>query len=175
MISIPRKAGISSMENNIFTNTKDLQSLISSLKSQHKKIIFTNGVFDIIHKGHVQYLNQAKNLGDVLIVGLNSDSSVKQIKGEGKPINNENDRAFVLSNLKAVDYVVVFDEDNPYNLIKTIIPDFLVKGGDWKPEEIIGSDIVQKSGGKVLSIEYTENYSTSKIIERIQKFRLDKL
>lgn len=160
------------METNIYKNAKDLQPLISSLKSQSKKIIFTNGVFDIIHKGHVQYLNEAKELGDVLIVGLNSDSSVKRIKGEGRPINNENDRAFILSNLKAVDYVVIFDEDNPYKLIESITPDFLVKGGDWKPEDIIGSDIVQKSGGKVMSIRYVDNYSTTDIIEKVKKDRL---
>jgi len=156
-------------ESEIYTESDDIKSLISRLKSERKKIVFTNGVFDIIHRGHVQYLNQAKNLGDILIVGLNSDSSTKRIKGRGRPINNQNDRAFVLSNLKAVDCVIIFDEDDPYNLIKSILPDFLVKGGDWKTKEIIGSDIVQQSGGEVLSINYLQGYSTSELINRIRE------
>ena len=141
--------------------------LVKSLKAQNKKIIFTNGVFDIIHRGHVEYLNEAKKLGDVLFVGLNSDSSVKKIKGDKRPFIKENDRAIVLTNLKPVDYVVVFEEDNPYNLIKFILPDVLVKGGDWKPADIIGSDVVLEHGGKVQSLKYVDNYSTTAIIQRI--------
>ncbi len=157
------------MTNVIFRNSDDLITLISQLKSENKKIVFTNGVFDILHRGHVEYLNEARNLGDILIVGLNSDSSVKSIKGENRPVVNENDRACVLSNLKPVDFVVIFDEDNPYELIKKILPDVLVKGGDWKKSDIIGADIVEKSGGKVLSIKYLDNYSTTSIIERIKE------
>jgi|SRR5438552_18114748 len=153
----------------IFKNNRDLQFLISQLKSENKKIVFTNGVFDILHRGHVQYLNEAKKLGDSLIVGINSDSSVRKIKGNNRPVMNENDRAYVLTNLKAVDYVVIFEEENPYNLIKNIQPDFLVKGGDWKKGEIIGSDIVEKSGGKVLCLKYLVNYSTTSIIQKIQE------
>jgi rfaE bifunctional protein nucleotidyltransferase chain/domain len=157
------------MPDNIYRISKELDSLVSSLKSQNRKIVFTNGVFDIIHRGHVAYLNEAKKLGDVLIVGLNSDSSVKQIKGDSRPINNENDRAYVLVNLKAVDIAAIFEEDTPYNLIKSIVPDVLVKGGDWKPEDIVGSDIVLKSGGRVLSLSYIDDYSTTGILKRISE------
>ena len=157
------------MLNSIYRPGKELDELISSLKSQNRKIVFTNGVFDIIHRGHVEYLNEAKRLGDVLIVGLNSDSSVKKIKGDSRPVNSENDRAFVLVNLKAVDYVVIFEEDTPYILIKSIVPDVLAKGGDWKTEDIVGSDIVLDSGGKVLSLKYIENYSTTGIINKISE------
>jgi rfaE bifunctional protein nucleotidyltransferase chain/domain len=157
------------MLNSIYRPGKELDELISSLKSQNRKIVFTNGVFDIIHRGHVEYLNEAKKLGDVLIVGLNSDSSVKKIKGDSRPVNSENDRAFVLVNLKAVDYVVIFEEDTPYTLIKSIVPDVLIKGGDWKTQDIVGSDIVLDSGGKVLSLKYIENYSTTGIINKISE------
>ena len=157
------------MLNSIYRPGKELDELISSLKSQNRKIVFTNGVFDIIHRGHVEYLNEAKRLGDVLIVGLNSDSSVKKIKGDSRPVNSENDRAFVLVNLKAVDYVVIFEEDTPYTLIKSIVPDVLVKGGDWKTEDIVGSDIVLDSGGKVLSLKFIKNYSTTGIINKISE------
>ncbi|MGH2575328.1 MAG: D-glycero-beta-D-manno-heptose 1-phosphate adenylyltransferase [Ignavibacteria bacterium] len=153
----------------IFRDNGGLTELINKLKKEKKIIVFTNGVFDIIHRGHVEYLNQAKKLGDVLIVGINSDSSVKKIKGEDRPIIGESDRAFVLVNLKAVDFVVIFQEDNPYNLIKNILPDVLVKGGDWKEKNIIGSEIVLNSGGKVISLNYVDNYSTSSIIDTVQK------
>jgi len=157
------------MADYIYKPGKELDALISSLKSQNRKIVFTNGVFDIIHRGHVEYLNEAKKFGDVLIVGLNSDSSVKQIKGESRPVNNEIDRAYVLVNLKAVDNVVIFAEDTPFNLIKSIVPDVLVKGGDWKTADIVGSDIVLESGGKVLSLKYIDNYSTTGIINKISE------
>lgn len=157
------------MQNEIYRINKDLDSLISSLKKQNKKIVFTNGVFDIIHRGHVEYLNEAKSHGDILIVGLNSDLSTKRIKSEDRPVNKEDDRAFVLANLKAVDYVVIFEEDTPYNIIKAIVPNVLVKGGDWKPQDIVGSDIVLGSGGKVLSLKYVDNYSTTGIIKKISE------
>ncbi len=157
------------MLENIFKINNNLASLIASLKKQGSKIVFTNGVFDIIHRGHVEYLNEAKSYGDILIVGLNSDSSTKSIKGSSRPVNREDDRAFVLTNLKAVDYVVIFEEDTPYNLIKAIVPNVLVKGGDWKPEDIVGSDIVLGSGGKVLSLKYIDNYSTTGIIKKISE------
>ena len=157
------------MPDNIYKIGKELDTLVSSLKSQKRKIVFTNGVFDIIHRGHAAYLSEAKKLGDVLIVGLNSDSSVKRIKGSTRPVNNENDRAYVLVNLKPVDYVAIFEEDTPYNLIKSVVPDVLVKGGDWKAEEIVGSDIVTKSGGKVLSLSYIDNYSTTGILKKISE------
>ncbi|MFA5012515.1 MAG: D-glycero-beta-D-manno-heptose 1-phosphate adenylyltransferase [Ignavibacteria bacterium] len=132
-------------------------------------LVFTNGCFDIIHRGHVEYLNQAKSLGKYLLVGLNSDESVRKIKGEGRPINIEADRAFVLSNIKCVDAVIVFNEDTPYNLIKAVRPDILVKGGDWKENMIVGSDVVKNYGGKVYSLKYVDSYSTSNIIDKIRK------
>ncbi|MBS1513909.1 MAG: D-glycero-beta-D-manno-heptose 1-phosphate adenylyltransferase [Bacteroidetes bacterium] len=142
---------------------------IQKLKKDGKKIVFTNGVFDIIHRGHVEYLNEAKALGDYLIVGLNADASVKRLKGDTRPVNKENDRKFVMENLKAVDDVIIFTEDTPFNLISKIIPDVLVKGGDWKEDQIVGSDIVKQNGGKVYSLKFVNNYSTTGIIEKILK------
>lgn len=152
---------------NIFASDEDISVLLGSLKNNGKRIVFTNGVFDIIHRGHVEYLLAAKKLGDILIVGLNSDFSVKNIKGDKRPIVNQQNRAYVLSNLIPVDYVVIFEEDTPYNLIKQIVPDILVKGSDWKEDEIIGSDIVTAGGGKVTRIDFVENNSSTGIIERI--------
>jgi len=151
----------------IFKNINEVVPLIKDLKSQKKKIVFTNGVFDIIHRGHIEYLKEAKSLGDVLIVGLNSDKSVKEIKGEKRPIISEENRAIVLSNLKPVDYVVIFNEDTPYELINAIKPDILVKGGDWSADKIVGSDIVNSYGGQVRAIKFIENNSSTDIIGRI--------
>jgi rfaE bifunctional protein nucleotidyltransferase chain/domain len=151
---------------NIFKITDDL-SFVEKLKSENKKIVFTNGVFDIIHRGHVEYLTEARSLGDVLIVGLNSDSSVKKIKGEKRPIVNEENRAYVLANLKPVDYVVIFPEDTPYNLISVIKPCILVKGADWAEDKIVGADIVKANDGEIKRIKYVENNSSTNIIEKI--------
>lgn len=137
------------------------------LKDENKKVVFTNGCFDILHRGHVSYLNEAKSLGDVLVVGVNSDESVKRLKGPGRPMNAENDRSFLLENLKAVDHTIVFGEDTPYELIKSILPDYLVKGGDWKKEDIVGYDIVTANGGLVKSLNFVGNYSTTGLIEKI--------
>jgi len=145
----------------------DLKAIRSKLKASGKKVVFTNGVFDLIHAGHVDYLSKAKKLGDVLIVGLNSDDSVKRIKGEKRPILKQDERAFILSNLKPVDYVISFDEDTPEKLISEIIPDILVKGADWAVEKIVGREIVEKNGGKVMNIEFANDQSTSKIIDLI--------
>lgn len=145
-----------------------LSKLTKELKNQNKKIVFTNGCFDILHAGHARYLSQAKQLGDVLILGLNTDSSVSRIKGPNRPINNENDRAEVLSALKSVDYVVLFDEETPINLIKEIVPDYLVKGGDYVANEIVGYDIVKQNGGETVIIPLLEGRSTTKIIEKSQ-------
>ncbi|MBC77339.1 MAG: D-glycero-beta-D-manno-heptose 1-phosphate adenylyltransferase [Halobacteriovoraceae bacterium] len=134
-----------------------------------KKLVFTNGCFDILHKGHVAYLNEAKALGDLLIVGLNSDQSVRGLKGPERPVNSELDRKFVLENLKSVDFVEIFNDSTPYDLIKEVMPDILVKGGDWKPEDIVGSDIVLGSGGKVMSLNFVNGYSTTNIISKINK------
>jgi rfaE bifunctional protein nucleotidyltransferase chain/domain len=141
------------------------------LKSQgyfkDKKIVFTNGCFDIIHSGHVLYLEEAASLGDILILGLNSDSSVKKLKGDTRPINNQHDRAVVLAGLSAVSFIIIFDENTPYNLIKSVIPNVLVKGGDWAVEDIVGHDIVGQSGGEVKSLLFKEGQSTTSIINKI--------
>lgn len=157
------------MKKKVYRLDKELESLVAALKSGSGKIVFTNGVFDIIHRGHVEYLTDAKSRGDVLIVGVNSDSSVKRIKGDSRPVNNENDRAYILLNLKPVDYVVIFEEDTPYNLIKTVRPNVLVKGGDWKVKEIVGADIVLNEGGQVFSLKFVDNYSTTSIINKINE------
>ncbi|EQC43431.1 D-glycero-beta-D-manno-heptose 1-phosphate adenylyltransferase [Bacteriovorax sp. Seq25_V] len=134
----------------------------------NKKIVFTNGCFDILHRGHVAYLNDAREQGDLLVVGVNSDASVKRLKGEDRPINNELDRKFMLENLKAVDFVFVFEEDTPYELIKKIQPDVLVKGGDWKVEDIVGHDIVAMKGGVTKSLRFEDGYSTTGLINQVQ-------
>jgi len=148
---------------------KELKAIRQKLKTENKKVVFTNGVFDLIHSGHVDYLVKAKALGDVLIVGLNSDKSVKKIKGDKRPILKQEERSFILANLKPVDYVILFDEDTPENLIKELVPDILVKGGDWTVDKIVGNDIVIKNGGEVKSIEFVNPQSTSKIIDIILK------
>ncbi len=145
----------------------EIKKIRLKLKAEGKNVVFTNGVFDLIHSGHVDYLSKAKKLGDVLIVGLNSDDSVKRIKGDKRPILNQVERSFILSNIKPVDYVVVFEEDTPANLISEIIPDILVKGADWAVEEIVGKDVVEKNGGKVMNIEFVNDQSTSRIIDLI--------
>jgi D-beta-D-heptose 7-phosphate kinase/D-beta-D-heptose 1-phosphate adenosyltransferase len=143
---------------------KDLLRVAAELRSRGKKIVFTNGCFDILHIGHVRYLAKARRLGDVLIVGLNSDSSVSRLK-PGRPVNAEKARAEVLAALSAVDYVTVFTEPTPYRLIKALKPDILVKGGDWKKEEIVGSDIA----GQTFSLPFTRGASTTGIIGKILK------
>jgi D-glycero-beta-D-manno-heptose 1-phosphate adenylyltransferase len=149
------------------------QSALSSLKSvwklQSQQIVFTNGCFDILHRGHVEYLAKAASLGNILVVGLNTDASVKRLKGPNRPINDEQSRAIVLSALQYINYVILFDEDTPYELIKKVEPDFLVKGSDYTPENIVGADIVQAKGGKVITIDLTEGFSTSKTIAEINK------
>ena len=131
-----------------------------------QKIVFTNGCFDVLHYGHVRYLAQARQLGDVLVVGLNSDASVRRLKGEGRPINPEQARAFVLAALEMVDYVCLFEEDTPYNLISAVQPDVLVKGGDYAIDNIVGGDIVKKRNGEVVVLPFVEGYSSTRIIEK---------
>jgi rfaE bifunctional protein nucleotidyltransferase chain/domain len=155
----------------MISKIKDLKILaktLSALRSKGKKIVFTNGCFDILHVGHVDYLSKARRLGDVLVVGLNSDSSVKKIKGKGRPINKESDRAKVLSSLYFVDYITSFNEPTPENLIKKVRPDILVKGGDWKIGDIVGSSFVRSYGGKIERIPFVKGYSTTSIIEKIE-------
>ncbi len=148
---------------------EDLVKRIKVLKKRGNTVVFTNGCFDIIHAGHISYLRQAKSLGDFLVVGLNSDASVKRLKGEGRPVNDQYSRAVTLSCLSMVNYVTIFTQDTPYDLIAAICPEVLVKGGDWSPSEIVGSDIVRSYGGDVLTIPFIEGYSTSDIIEKIKK------
>ena len=152
--------------NNILSRAS-MKFMREKFKEENKKVVFTNGVFDIIHSGHIDYLIKAKALGDILIIGLNSDSSVKRIKGEKRPIINQSDRAFVLSNLKPVDYVVLFEEDTPLEIIKAIVPDVLVKGADWSLDKIVGSDVVLNNGGEVKNISFVNDQSTSRIVDLI--------
>jgi len=147
----------------------ELKAIRLKLKASGKKVVFTNGVFDLIHSGHIDYLSKAKLLGDVLIVGLNTDDSVKRIKGEKRPILSQEERAFIISNLKPVDYVIFFNEDTPEKLISELIPNVLVKGADWTVDKIVGKDIVEKNGGKVKAIDFVNDQSTSKIIDLIVK------
>ena len=137
-------------------------------ENKNKRIVFTNGCFDILHRGHVTYLTEAKKLGDILVVGLNSDASVKRLKGPERPLNNEIDRRYVLSQLKAVDFVEIFEEDTPLNLILKINPKILVKGGDWKVDQIVGAKEVLANGGDVFSLNFVDGYSTTALINKIQ-------
>lgn len=146
----------------LVTSAQDLKKILESKKN----IVFTNGCFDLLHVGHVRYLKEAKALGQILVVGVNSDSSVKKLKGPSRPLQNENDRAEILSSLACVDYVVIFSEETPLKLIEEISPQILVKGGDWKPEQIVGSQHVLARGGKVFSLNFIEGRSTTKIIEK---------
>jgi rfaE bifunctional protein nucleotidyltransferase chain/domain len=153
--------------NNKIIQTTSLLSILLKHKEEGKKIVFTNGCFDILHLGHIEYLAKAADFGDILVVGLNTDKSVKIIKGNERPINNQNARASVLASLFFVDYVVLFDENTPENLIKIIKPNILVKGKDYKLEEIAGADDVINNGGEVHTIELTEGFSTTNIINKI--------
>ena len=136
-------------------------------KSSRSTVVFTNGVFDILHRGHAEYLAKAKALGDRLIVGVNSDASVKRIKGPLRPVVGEEDRAFLVSQLVPVDAVCLFSEETPYELIKSLLPDVLVKGADWKVDDVVGKDVVEKAGGKVLTLPFVPDRSTTNIIGRI--------
>lgn len=142
-----------------------------SVQSQGGLVVFTNGVFDLLHPGHVRYLQEARRLGALLIVGVNSDRSVRAIKEPGRPLNSEDERTEVLLSLECVDAVVVFDEDNPHDLIEAIQPDILVKGADWGPTEIIGRDVVEARGGRVVRIDLAPGYSTTELIRRVQTDR----
>ena len=139
------------------------------LRREGRQLVFTNGCFDILHVGHVRYLRSARSLGDALVVAINSDRSVRELKGTGRPIMNEEERAEVLAALDAVDYVTVFDDLSPRALISEVLPDILVKGGDYQPEEIHGREETEAAGGRVLSLPFVEGASTSSIIEKIKK------
>ena len=154
------------MSNNKIIDRSHIREILSRQKQEGKKIVFTNGCFDLIHVGHVRYLSQAKELGDILVIGLNADNSVSSIK-PGRPITPEAQRAEVLAALSMVDYIVLFSEDTPYELIKAVNPDVLVKGADWKPEDIVGNDIVKD----VHTIPFVDGISTTGIIRKIQNLK----
>ncbi len=149
--------------------TAELRPLLAVLRAAGKKIVFTNGCFDLIHTGHTRYLAKAKSFGDLLIVAVNSDSSVRMIKGDKRPINSESDRMETLAALESVDYVTLFSEPDPHRVISELQPDVLVKGGDWRVDQIIGRDVVEARGGRVMTVPYLEGASTTSIIEKILK------
>ena len=146
----------------------ELERRIAQWRIKSNKLVFTNGCFDILHVGHIHTLQEAKKLGDKLIVGLNSDTSVKSLKGEERPINNEQDRAKIIAALECVDLVVIFTEETPRLLIEMICPDILVKGGDWKVDQIVGGSFVEKYGGKVFSVPFQEGHSTTNLLKKIK-------
>ena len=147
----------------------DVKDEVARLKAEGQKIVFTNGCFDILHSGHARYLFAARQLGDHLIVAVNSDRSVEAIKGSGRPIVAQEDRAELVAALGCVDTVLIFDEDNPFKVIETLRPDVLVKGGDWAEEDIIGADLVKEAGGRVERIPFVTGYATTDIVERIRR------
>jgi len=146
-----------------------MKTLVSAWKKDGKKVVFTNGVFDLLHIGHITYMAKASELGDKLIIGLNSDSSVKRIKGDDRPVNDQNSRAALLAALFFVDGIVLFEEDTPLNLISTLLPDILVKGADYAVENIVGAKEVIANGGEVKTINFVEGYSSTSIIQKIRK------
>ena len=151
-----------------FVSKESLQTLLKGWNEQQYKIVFTNGCFDILHRGHVEYLCHARDLGDKLVLGLNTDASVKrQGKSPERPVNNEETRAIILAGLECIDAIVLFDEDTPYDLIKFVQPDILVKGNDYKAEEIVGYDIVSAKGGSVMTIPLVQGFSTTRLIEKL--------
>jgi D-beta-D-heptose 7-phosphate kinase/D-beta-D-heptose 1-phosphate adenosyltransferase len=147
----------------------EIKLIREQLKQQNKKVVFTNGCFDLIHSGHVDYLVKAKEMGDILILALNSDSSIRSIKGDKRPILKQDERAFIVSNLKPVDYVTFFNEDTPAEIISELVPDVLVKGADWAIEKIVGREIVEVNGGEVKTINFVNDQSTSNIIKIIKE------
>jgi len=149
---------------NIKSN-KEIKEIREQLKKQNRKVVFTNGCFDLIHSGHVDYLVKAKEMGDVLILALNTDESIKRIKGDKRPILRQDERAFIVSNLKPVDYVTFFNEDTPAEIISELIPDILVKGADWSIDKIIGREIVEANGGEVKTIKFVNDQSTSTLLK----------
>lgn len=150
---------------------RSLQSVIDRLAPirRDKKVVFTNGCFDLLHVGHVRYLKSAKELGDFLVVGINSDASVRALKGDERPLQNEEDRAEILASLECIDFVILFSDPTPVELIKAIQPDVLVKGGDWAIDKIVGADIVRTAGGQVTTIPFVNGRSTTRLVEKIRQ------
>ncbi len=148
-------------------NRKKLENQLAVWRFKDKKIVFTNGCFDLLHLGHIDYLSKAKDQGDVLIVGVNTDASVQRLKGAGRPVTDEISRSMIMASLQFVSAVVLFDEDTPYDLIQQVQPDVLVKGSDYKPEDIVGYDVVKAKGGEIVTIDFLEGYSTTGIFNKI--------
>ncbi len=152
-----------------FHTRESLKTLLNQWNSENKEVVFTNGCFDILHRGHVEYLSHARDLGDKLILGLNTDASVKRLgKSPERPINSQETRATILAALECVDAIILFDEDTPFELIDFVQPDVLVKGSDYKAEDIVGYDIVTAKGGKVITIQLVDGFSTTKLIEKMK-------
>lgn len=156
-------------KNKVIKDISLLKEKLLEEKKKNKKIVFTNGCFDLIHKGHIILLKKAKSEGDLLVVAINSDDSIRKLKGENRPIFPEDERAEILAAFKMVDFVTIFNEENPHKIISELKPDVLVKGGDWTVETVIGRDIVEASGGRVVIVPQVKGYSTSKIIEKVKK------
>lgn len=157
------------MKNKIILCHKKLRKVRATLRKKHKKLVFTNGCFDLLHRGHIKYLAKAKKLGDYLLVAINSDSSIKKIKGSSRPLTNQRNRAEIISSLEMVDFVTIFYDSTPIRLIKLLKPDILVKGADWKEENIVGGEFIKTYGGKVKRISYLKGFSTTALIEKIAK------
>lgn len=157
------------MSNKKIKSKLELKQIVSTLKERGKKVVFTNGCFGVIHPGHVDLLEKAKSFGDILIVAVNTDGSVKKLKGPRRPIYKLSGRMKVLSALEAVDYVTSFPEDTPIDILKELRPDILVKGGDWKPDEVVGKNFIESYGGKVKIVPHLKNYSTTSLIEKLSK------
>ena len=162
------------MREKIIPDNEALQRRRAGLREAGRRLVFTNGCFDILHVGHVRYLEAARAEGDALLVAINSDRSVRELKGEGRPVNSQDERAEMLAALACVDYVTIFDEESPRRLIAEILPDVLVKGGDWSLDEIHGREEVEAAGGRVLALPYVDGASTTSIIERIKKVTSDR-
>ena len=166
---------LQNIQSKIFPQANDdLSRLVAYWNFKNQKIVFTNGCFDILHRGHIDYLAKAADLGNVLLIGLNTDASVSRLKGAGRPVQDQEGRALILAALSFVNAVVLFDEDTPYELIKFVQPDVLVKGSDYKTEDIVGADIVIAKGGEVQTLDFLEGYSTTGIIQRLLASSQDK-
>ncbi len=155
------------IEKKIIKSKEELNCILSEWRFHNEKIVFTNGCFDVLHYGHIEYLAKAASIGSKLILGVNTDASVKKLKGEKRPINFEKARALTLAALVFVDKVVFFEEDTPLELIRQVQPDVLVKGGDYRPEEIVGYEVVKAKGGEILTLDFVKGYSTTEILEKI--------
>jgi len=163
----PERAGLPQDPKGRIIPRRAARSLFSRIRRMGKRIVFTNGCFDILHAGHAQYLRKAASLGDLLVVGVNSDASVRRLKGAGRPLQPAADRAYLLASLQAVSFVVVFSEDTPAALIEEVAPDVLVKGGDWKGKKIVGADFVRDRGGSVRTIRFVAGRSTTSILRKV--------